>query len=98
VYAVLEEVTVQQMFFVICTSRETEYLFVSAEGHRQLLSTASADRLAIISLHRGHNYEGGLAAVKEELAPCIVQLAPPGLPPNFQVFLKIFLAYSNHYY
>ncbi|KAF4519043.1 hypothetical protein B566_EDAN001629 [Ephemera danica] len=71
--------------FVVPQGRETEYLFASAEGHRQLLATASAERLAIISLHRGHTYEGGLAAVKEELAPCIVQLAPPGLPPNTQI-------------
>jgi hypothetical protein len=77
----------------LCWFRETEYLFATADGQKEVISMTGADRLALIYLHRGQKYES-LDVVKEELASSIVQLAPVGMPSNSQVILGI-LIYWN---
>jgi hypothetical protein len=69
--------------------RETEYLFATADGQREVIRMTGADRLALVYLHRGQKYES-LDVVKEELASSIVQLAPVGMPSNSQVIIRDF--------
>jgi hypothetical protein len=69
--------------------RETEYLFATADGQKQVISMTGADRLALVFLHRGQKYES-LDVVKEELASSIVQLAPVGMPSNTQVIIRYY--------
>ena len=64
--------------------RETEWLFATEEGQRQLGQTAGFDRLVVVLLHREHTY-GDLEAVKDELSGKVLELAPPGLGDNKQV-------------
>ena len=64
--------------------RETEWLFSSDPGRKQLAESAGFERLVIVTLHRGHAYPS-LDSVKEEVAVEAVQLAQEGLPPRKQV-------------
>ena len=64
--------------------RETEWLFSSDPGRRQLAESAGFERLVIVTLHRGHTYSS-LDAVKEEVAGKAVELVQQGLPHGKQV-------------
>ncbi|XP_055638617.1 eEF1A lysine and N-terminal methyltransferase homolog isoform X2 [Toxorhynchites rutilus septentrionalis] len=64
--------------FIVPQGRETEWLFSTPQGRQKLLASASHDRLAIVSMHRGHDYVSW-DAVKDELAESVKSLAPQGL-------------------
>uniref|UniRef100_A0A8W7PD81 Methyltransferase type 11 domain-containing protein n=1 Tax=Anopheles coluzzii TaxID=1518534 RepID=A0A8W7PD81_ANOCL len=61
--------------FIVPQGRETEWLFATPAGRRKLQESAKFDRLAIVTLHRGHVYTD-LEAVKAELAESVKSLAP----------------------
>lgn len=59
--------------------RETEWLFGTEEGRRQLATSAGFRRLVTVALHREQHYEG-MAGIQAELSGKVMELAPPGLP------------------
>ncbi|XP_034236144.1 eEF1A lysine and N-terminal methyltransferase homolog [Thrips palmi] len=63
--------------FVVPQGRETEWLFGTPEGRASLQTSVGYDRLAIITMHRGHTYPS-LEELQEELSECILQVAPAG--------------------
>lgn len=64
--------------------RETEWLFGTEEGRRQLAASAGFGRLLTVALHREQHYEG-MASIQAELSGKVMELAPPGLPARQQV-------------
>lgn len=64
--------------------RETEWLFGTEEGRRQLAASAGFGRLLTVALHREQHYEG-MAGIQAELSGKVMELAPPGLPARQQV-------------
>lgn len=64
--------------------RETEWLFGTEEGRKQLASSAGFRRLVTVALHREQHYEG-MAGIQAELSAKVMELAPPGLPARQQV-------------
>lgn len=64
--------------------RETEWLFSTQQGRKKLLMSAKHNRLAIVSMHRGHVYKSW-DDVKDELSASVRNFAPGGLK-NQQVF------------
>ncbi|NWX87328.1 MET13 protein, partial [Nothoprocta pentlandii] len=75
--------------FIIPQGRETEWLFGTEEGRRQLAASAGFRRLVAVALHREQHYEG-MAGIQAELSGKVMELAPPGLPAGQQVpFLSV---------
>ncbi|XP_009945317.1 PREDICTED: methyltransferase-like protein 13 isoform X1 [Leptosomus discolor] len=75
--------------FIIPQGRETEWLFGTEEGRRQLAASAGFGRLVTVALHREQHYEG-MAGIQAELSGKVMELAPPGLPARQQVpFLSV---------
>uniref|UniRef100_A0A8D2P5B7 eEF1A lysine and N-terminal methyltransferase n=1 Tax=Zosterops lateralis melanops TaxID=1220523 RepID=A0A8D2P5B7_ZOSLA len=75
--------------FIIPQGRETEWLFGTEEGRRQLAASAGFGRLLTVSLHREQHYQG-MAGIQAELSGKVMELAPPGLPARQQVpFLSV---------
>ncbi|NXD70144.1 MET13 protein, partial [Eolophus roseicapillus] len=75
--------------FIIPQGRETEWLFGTEEGRRQLATSAGFGRLVTVALHREQHYEG-MASIQSELSGKVMELAPPGLPARQQVpFLSV---------
>ncbi|XP_041335052.1 eEF1A lysine and N-terminal methyltransferase isoform X2 [Pyrgilauda ruficollis] len=75
--------------FIIPQGRETEWLFGTEEGRRQLAASAGFVRLLTVALHREQLYEG-MAGIQAELSGKVMELAPPGLPARQQVpFLSV---------
>ncbi|XP_009891205.1 PREDICTED: methyltransferase-like protein 13 [Charadrius vociferus] len=75
--------------FIIPQGRETEWLFGTEEGRRQLAASAGFGRLVTVALHREQHYEG-MAGIQTELSGKVMELAPPGLPARQQVpFLSV---------
>ncbi|KAM6305409.1 eEF1A lysine and N-terminal methyltransferase isoform 2-T2 [Aegotheles albertisi] len=75
--------------FIIPQGRETEWLFGTEEGRRQLAASAGFRRLVTAALHREQLYEG-MAGIQAELSGKVMELAPPGLPARQQVpFLSV---------
>ncbi|XP_014113014.1 PREDICTED: methyltransferase-like protein 13 [Pseudopodoces humilis] len=75
--------------FIIPQGRETEWLFGTEEGRRQLAASAGFGRLLTVALHREQCYEG-MAGIQAELSAKVMELAPPGLPARQQVpFLSV---------
>ncbi|KAM6124184.1 eEF1A lysine and N-terminal methyltransferase [Pterocles gutturalis] len=75
--------------FIIPQGRETEWLFGTEEGRRQLATSAGFGRLVTVALHREQHYEG-MADIQAELSGKVMELAPPGLPAQQQVpFLSV---------
>ena len=64
--------------------RETNWLFSTDSGCRQLAESAGFERLVIVTLHRGHTYQG-LDEVKEEVSSKAMELAQSGLPAGKKV-------------
>lgn len=64
--------------------RETEWLFGTEEGRRQLATSAGFGRLVAVALHREQRYEG-MAGIQAELSGKVMELAPPSLPAWQQV-------------
>ncbi|XP_046398309.1 eEF1A lysine and N-terminal methyltransferase homolog [Ischnura elegans] len=65
--------------FLVPQGRETDWLFGSVEGRQQLAKSAGVSRLAVVSLHRGQEYPGGLETIRKEISPCVRRLAPHAL-------------------
>ncbi|XP_040421069.1 eEF1A lysine and N-terminal methyltransferase [Cygnus olor] len=75
--------------FIIPQGRETEWLFGTEDGRRQLAASAGFGRLVTVALHREQRYEG-MASIQAELSGKVMELAPPGLPARQQVpFLSV---------
>ena len=65
--------------------RETEWLFGSAPGRRQLADSAGHDRLLVVHLpSRLHRY-GTLEQVQGQLSESVMQLRPGHLRDDVQV-------------
>ncbi|CAH3855140.1 eEF1A lysine and N-terminal methyltransferase homolog [Pieris brassicae] len=64
--------------FIVPQGRESEWLFGTPTGRRQLQNSARFSRLVVAVLRRGHHFES-LDAVKEELAQSAKMLIPNGL-------------------
>lgn len=64
--------------FIVPQGREMEWLFSTSDGRKKLQFNTAYDRLAIVSMHREHNYPEW-NKVQEELANYIKTLAPHGL-------------------
>ncbi|XP_069356733.1 eEF1A lysine and N-terminal methyltransferase homolog [Maniola hyperantus] len=63
--------------FIVPQGRESEWLFGTAAGRRQLQDSARFGRLVVAVLRRGHLFQS-LDAVKEELAHSAKMLVPNG--------------------
>uniref|UniRef100_A0A8D0HG40 eEF1A lysine and N-terminal methyltransferase n=1 Tax=Sphenodon punctatus TaxID=8508 RepID=A0A8D0HG40_SPHPU len=75
--------------FIIPQGRETEWLFGTEEGRKQLAVSAGFQRLVTVALHRDQCYEG-MEGIQTELSGKVMELAPPGLLPQQQVpFLSV---------
>ncbi|KFB38679.1 AGAP008472-PA-like protein [Anopheles sinensis] len=74
--------------FIVPQGRETEWLFATPQGRQKLQASANFDRLAVVTLHRGHVYTD-LEAVKVELAESVKSLAPSGLQGASIPYLSI---------
>jgi hypothetical protein len=61
--------------FLVPQGREHEWLFASEEGQWQLVEQASAARLILVTLNRGHQF-GTSEQVQAELSPLVEGLAP----------------------
>ncbi|KAK9510037.1 hypothetical protein O3M35_004910 [Rhynocoris fuscipes] len=61
--------------FIIPQGRETEWAFGTPEGRQFLASEANVDRLAVITLNRGHKFNS-LEEIKAELSPIISDFSP----------------------
>ncbi|NWH76927.1 MET13 protein, partial [Piaya cayana] len=70
--------------FIIPQGRETEWLFGTEEGRKQLASSAGFRRLITVALHREQQYKG-MASIQAELSGKVMELAPLGLPAQQQV-------------
>ncbi|XP_073499235.1 eEF1A lysine and N-terminal methyltransferase [Phyllobates terribilis] len=70
--------------FIIPQGRETEWLFGSETGRRQLAGNVGFRRLLFVALHRDQQYES-MEAIQSELSAKVLELAPPGLPDNQQI-------------
>ncbi|KAH9503388.1 eEF1A lysine and N-terminal methyltransferase [Bulinus truncatus] len=75
--------------FIVPQGRETEWLFSTDKGRQHLLDNAGFQRLVVVTLNRGHEYES-LDAIKAELSNKVMELAPADCPPKAQIpFLSI---------
>ncbi|GBP46835.1 Methyltransferase-like protein 13 [Eumeta japonica] len=63
--------------FIVPQGRESEWLFGTLEGRKQLAASVKHARLAVATLARGQRYDS-LDAVKDELAESAKRLAPKG--------------------
>ncbi|KAE8610735.1 hypothetical protein XENTR_v10012226 [Xenopus tropicalis] len=70
--------------FIIPQGRETEWLFGSEQGRRQLSGSVGFRRLIIVALHRDQQYTD-MKAIQSELSAKVLELAPPGLPDHQQI-------------
>ncbi|XP_069087543.1 eEF1A lysine and N-terminal methyltransferase isoform X2 [Pleurodeles waltl] len=70
--------------FIIPQGRETEWLFGTEAGRKQLASSAGFRRLIIVALHRDQLYQG-MEGIQSELSAKVLELAPRGLPDNHQI-------------
>ncbi|XP_066480188.1 eEF1A lysine and N-terminal methyltransferase [Tiliqua scincoides] len=79
----------QFAIFIIPQGRETEWLFGTEEGRKQLAASAGFRRLVTVALHRDQHYEG-MEAIQAELSEKVMELAPPDLSAHQQVpFLSV---------
>ncbi|XP_026542706.1 methyltransferase-like protein 13 [Notechis scutatus] len=79
----------QFAIFIIPQGRETEWLFGTEEGRKQLVLSAGFWRLVTVALHRNQHYDN-MGAIQAELSEKVMELAPPGLPAQQQVpFLSV---------
>ncbi|XP_007433820.1 methyltransferase-like protein 13 isoform X1 [Python bivittatus] len=79
----------QFAIFIIPQGRETEWLFGTEEGRKQLAMSAGFWRLVTVALHRNQHYDN-MGAIQAELSEKVMELAPLGLPAQQQVpFLSV---------
>jgi hypothetical protein len=74
--------------FIVPQGREIEWLFSTKQGREKLLASAGHDRLAVVSMSRGHAYTD-MEAIKDEIGSCIKSLAPTGLKGNVSNNLSV---------
>ncbi|XP_014218736.1 methyltransferase-like protein 13 [Copidosoma floridanum] len=74
--------------FIVPQGREIDWLFSTKEGRQQLLKSAMFDRLIIVTLKRGQEYEN-LDAVKSELSASVKNFAPASLSTSQIPFLSL---------
>nr|XP_006128863.2 methyltransferase-like protein 13 [Pelodiscus sinensis] len=75
--------------FIVPQGRETEWLFGTEAGGRQLAASAGFRRLVTVALHRDQHY-AGMEGIQAQLSGKVMELAPPGLPAHQQVpFLSV---------
>ncbi|KAI8779458.1 methyltransferase-like protein 13 [Biomphalaria glabrata] len=75
--------------FIVPQGRETEWLFSTDKGRLHLQESAGFQRLVVVTLNRGHEYEN-IDAIKAELSNKVMELAPLDCPPKAQIpFLSI---------
>ncbi|CAI9570366.1 unnamed protein product, partial [Staurois parvus] len=70
--------------FIIPQGRETEWLFGSEPGRRQLARSVGFRRLIIVALHRDQHFES-MDSIQSELSAKVLELAPSGLADNQQI-------------
>lgn len=61
--------------FIVPQGRETEWLFSTSKGRKQLASSANCERLLVVHLLRDFKYES-LDEVKKDLSSKVMELAP----------------------
>lgn len=83
--------------FIVPQGRETEWLFSTEPGRKKLLQSAKHDRLAIVSMHRGHEYKSW-DDVKDELSGSIRNFAPNGLKNQQVTFINLNSIYEVRIY
>uniref|UniRef100_A0A0A9YAL4 Methyltransferase-like protein 13 n=2 Tax=Lygus hesperus TaxID=30085 RepID=A0A0A9YAL4_LYGHE len=64
--------------FIVPQGRETEWAFGCPEGRQYLVNEANVDRLAVITLNRGHVFTS-MDEVKDELSSIVSDFAPVNL-------------------
>ncbi|XP_018422337.1 PREDICTED: methyltransferase-like protein 13 [Nanorana parkeri] len=74
----------QFAIFIVPQGRETEWLFGSEPGRRQLAGSIGFRRLIIVALHRDQHFES-MEAIQTELSAKVLELAPSGLADNQQI-------------
>ncbi|XP_013399663.1 methyltransferase-like protein 13 [Lingula anatina] len=75
--------------FIAPEGRETEWLFSTNEGRKQLSESAGFQRLVVVLLHRDHSYID-MENIKAELSGKVMELAPAELKNKTQVpFLSL---------
>ncbi|XP_069867250.1 eEF1A lysine and N-terminal methyltransferase-like [Dipodomys merriami] len=75
--------------FIIPQGRETEWLFGTEEGRKQLAASAGFRRLITVSLHRGQRYDG-MDSIQAELSASVMELVPARMPSQQKVpFLSV---------
>lgn len=63
--------------FIVPHGRESDWLFSTAEGRKQLVKESKFNRLAIFTMHAGHNYDN-FEGLQKELEGVVINLAPGG--------------------
>ncbi|XP_037094499.1 LOW QUALITY PROTEIN: eEF1A lysine and N-terminal methyltransferase-like, partial [Pollicipes pollicipes] len=71
--------------FIVPQGRETEWLFGTPAGRRQLAETAGHDRLVVVHLPDRRRRYGALQEVQEQLSGSVLQLRPAHLRDDVQV-------------
>ena len=71
-------------FFCPSSGRETEWLFSSVEGQKELATNAGFERVVIATLGRGHTFTD-METIKKELSTKVMELGPKKLSHNAQV-------------
>uniref|UniRef100_T1JA07 Methyltransferase type 11 domain-containing protein n=1 Tax=Strigamia maritima TaxID=126957 RepID=T1JA07_STRMM len=70
--------------FIVPQGRELEWLYGTSKGRIYLAENTKCGALVVVHLSRDHVYEN-LKVVQEELASYVMELAPFGLPKNYQI-------------
>ncbi|KAJ8920718.1 hypothetical protein NQ315_004857 [Exocentrus adspersus] len=78
----------QYAAFIVPQGREAEWLFSTKSGRKHLVKMTNHNRLAIITLHRGHQY-GSFETVQKELTEIVCNLAPSSLTSKKISFLSL---------
>ncbi|XP_060088414.1 eEF1A lysine and N-terminal methyltransferase [Heteronotia binoei] len=75
--------------FIVPQGRETEWVFGTEEGRKQLAASAGFRRLVTVALHWDQHYES-METIQAELSEKVMELAPPGLQAQQKVpFLSV---------
>ena len=77
----------KQICFFSPLGRETEWLFSSVEGQKEIASNAGFERVVIATLGRGHTFTD-MGTIKKELSTKVMELGPKKLSSKAQVMRK----------
>ena len=64
--------------------RETEWMFATDAGRRELSESAGFERLVVVCLGRNHTYKDK-DSIQAELSSKVMELAPPSFKPGTKV-------------